>query len=110
MSSSVITSYSIHYTKLYEDLAKQILQEEATKHPLVFDNRTQEDIANGLPKVMTRVILLGDSGITLRAYVWAKSNDDAFVLSCDLNEIILKRYKESGIEIPYPHYSIVMKK
>ncbi len=91
------------------DLAKQILQKEAESHPLLIDNRSKEDIENGIPLVMIRVISLGEYAITLRAYVWAKSSDDAFVISCDLNETILRSYKKAGIEIPYPHYSLVMK-
>ncbi len=92
------------------DLAKKVLQEEAEKHPLVIDNRTQEDLDNQVPKVIVRVILLGDYSVTIRAYVWAKSSDDAFVISCDLNETILKRFNNENIEIPYPHHSIIMKK
>ncbi len=92
------------------DLAKHIIQYEAENHPLVIDHRSQEDISNGSPKVIVRVINLGDFGITIRAYVWTNKNDDAFIISCDLNEIILKRFKEANIEIPYPHRTIVMKK
>ncbi len=91
------------------DLAKSILQREAERHPLIIDNRSKEDIAKGQPLVMIRVISLGEYAITLRAYVWAKSSDDAFVISCDLNEIILRSFKQEGIEIPYPHYSLLMK-
>lgn len=91
------------------NLAKRILQEEAEKHPLVIDNRTQEEVHNQIPKVIVRVILLGDYSVTIRAYVWAKSTDDAFVVSCDLNEIILGRFRQENIEIPYPHHSIIMK-
>ncbi len=92
------------------DLAKKIIQEEAESHPLIYDNRTDEDKLNGEPVVRIRVIRLGEYSITIRAYVWAKCNDDAFVIFCDMNESVKKRFDTSGIEIPYPHRTIVTKK
>ncbi len=92
------------------DLAKEIIREEAENHPLLMDNRTEEDKISNLPKVVIRVIKLGEYSITIRAYVWAKCNDDAFVISCDMNESVKKRFDANGIEIPYPHRTIVNKK
>ncbi len=92
------------------DLAKEMIREEAENHPLLMDNRTEEDKINNLPKVVIRVIKLGEYSITIRAYVWAKCNDDAFVISCDMNESVKKRFDANGIEIPYPHRTIVNKK
>jgi small-conductance mechanosensitive channel len=102
----------VEFTVSYDsdlDLAKKIIYEEAVKHPLVVDNRSAEEIKNDKPKVALRVILLGDFGITIRAYVWSKSNDDAFVILCDLNELVKKRFDAEGVEIPYPHQTIVFK-
>ena len=90
-------------------LAKQIMMEEAVAHPLSLDNRSEEDIADGRPAVMVRVITLGDFAITLRAWVWAKDTADAFVISCDLFESVKARFDREGIEIPYPHRTIVQK-
>ncbi len=92
------------------DLAKSIIQEEAENHPLVFDNRSEEDKLNNEPIVRIRVISLGEYSVTIRAYVWAKCNDDAFVIYCDMNESVKKRFDSVGIEIPYPHRTIVNKK
>ncbi len=92
------------------DLAKEIIQEEAEKHPFILDNRSEEDKLNNEPVVRVRVIRLGEYSVTLRAYVWAKCNDDAFVIFCDMNETVKKRFELSGIEIPYPHRTIVNKK
>lgn len=92
------------------DLAKQIIYDEAVNHPLLVDNRSEEEIAENKPKVVLRVIRLGDFSVTLRAYVWAKNNDDAFILNCDMNESVKKRFDKEGIEIPYPHRTIVQKK
>ena len=58
---------------------------------------------------MVRTIMWEESGVKLRAYVWAKNNDDAFVINCDLMESVKKRFDQAGIEIPYPHRTIVYK-
>lgn len=92
------------------DLAKEIIREEASNHHLTVDNRSKEDIEKGTPKVVVRVINLGEYSITIRAYVWAKGNDDAFVIACDLNELVKKRFNKEGIEIPYPYQSLIIKK
>lgn len=92
------------------DLAKKIIYEEAINHPLIYDNRSEEDKTNDKPIAIIRVIRLGEYSITIRAYIWAKNNDDAFVLNCDMNESVKKRFDKEGIEIPYPHRTIVQKK
>lgn len=91
------------------DLAKKIIFEEAIKHPLIHDNRSIKDIEENKPVVVTRVIRLGEYSITIRAYVWAKCNDDAFIISCDMNESVKKRFDAEGVNIPYPHRTIVHK-
>lgn len=92
------------------DLAKQIIYEEAVNHPLIYDNRSEAEKEAGKPVVNTRVIRLGEYSITIRAYVWAKNSDDAFILNCDLNESVKKCFDREGIVIPYPHRTIVHKK
>ncbi|TLX71143.1 mechanosensitive ion channel family protein [Labilibacter sediminis] len=91
------------------DLAKQIIYEEAVKHPLVYDNRSEDEKKEGKPIVIIRVIRLGEYSVTIRAYIWAKNNDDAFVLNCDMNESVKKRFDREGVEIPYPHRTIIQK-
>lgn len=91
------------------DLAKQIMREEAMAHPLLIDNRSQEQIEAGEPQVMVRVLALQDSGILLRAWAWTEGQADSFVLGCDLYESIKKRFDREGIEIPYPHRTVVQK-
>ncbi|WP_430812705.1 MULTISPECIES: mechanosensitive ion channel family protein [unclassified Carboxylicivirga] len=88
--------------------AKEILREEAEKHPLTLDVRKPEDIEKGSPKVTVRTIALMEYAIKIRAYVWAKDSDDAFLISCDLNDIILRRFKQEGISIPYPHHNVII--
>ena len=91
------------------DLAKKILEEEVMNHPLHIDPRTPEDIAKGIPEVMVRVISLGESSVNLRAWAWAKDAPDAFMMNCDLIESIKKRFDREGVEIPFPHRTLVYK-
>lgn len=91
------------------DLAKEIMRDEVEKHPLSVDVRTEEQIEAGEPRVPVRVILMGESSVNLRAWSWANNPPDAFVMECDLLESIKKRFDREGIEIPYPHRTLVYK-
>ncbi len=89
------------------DLAKHIIREECEDHPNLIDNRSELDKYNNVKKVIVRVIELGDSAVTLRAWAWASNFTDAFVMKCDLYESIKKRFDKEGIEIPFPHRTMV---
>ena len=91
------------------DLAKHIINEECESHPNLIDNRSELDKYNKVPKVVVRVIALEDSAVTLRAWAWASNFSDAFVLKCDLYESIKKRFDKEGVEIPFPHRTLVFK-
>ncbi len=91
------------------DQARAVMLEEIMPHPLRIDGRTKEQIEQGAPEVMIRVLGLGDFSVNLRAYVWAKDQADAFAMGCDLYESIKKRFDKEGIEIPYPHRTLVTK-
>lgn len=82
-------------------MAKSIMAEEAMQHPLQIDARKAEDIAEGKPEVMVRVVAMDERGTRLRAYVWAKDTADAFAMSCDLLETIKKRFDEAGIHLTF---------
>lgn len=92
------------------DLAKQIITDEAINHPMSIDNRTEEEKLSDAPMILLRIIALGDFSVKIRAYVWCRNNDEAFALTCDLNESVKKRFDREGIEIPYPHRTVVEKK
>ncbi len=92
------------------DLAKRIMQEECEKHPLIYDNRTEEDIKDGKPMVRVALTKLNDSSVTIRAWAWSPSFVDSFNLRCDVFESIKKRFDTEGIEIPFPYRTVVMKK
>jgi small-conductance mechanosensitive channel len=92
------------------DKAIDIIRDEAEKHPLLIDNRSAEDIAKNVPLVIVRLIALSDFSVNLKAYVWSKGNDDAFVIKCDLLKSVKERFDNEGIEIPFPYRTIVFKK
>ncbi|MFD1160962.1 mechanosensitive ion channel family protein [Hwangdonia seohaensis] len=91
------------------DLAKKIMQEECENHPLILDNRTEEDIQEGKPIVRTALVKLDDFSVIIRAWTWERSYSDSFQLKVDVLESIKKRFEKEGIEIPFPYRTIVMK-
>ncbi len=90
------------------DLAKKIINEEAENHPFSIDNRTSLDISNGVPKVVVRVMQLGESSVDIKAWIWVSDQGSVLEMVSDLNQSIKKRFDESGILIPYPHRTIEM--
>lgn len=87
-----------------------IIKEETENHSLTIDNRSQEDIKSDVPKVRIRVTAWLDSAVNIRANAWTKDHADGWVLKCDLYKRIKERFDNEGIEIPYPHRTIVYKK
>lgn len=92
------------------DRAMSIMRDEIMRHPLLTDNRTEADKAGNIPQVQIRVINLGDSAITLRAWAWAANSGNAFAMKCDLLKAIKERFDTENIEIPYPYYNYIEKK
>jgi small conductance mechanosensitive channel len=91
------------------DTAKSIMRDQCMKHPNLIDNRSSLEIKNGDPKVLVRVIGLNESEVTLRAWTWAYDYSSSFVMKCDLLESIKKAFDAQGIEIPFPHRTMVFK-
>ena len=89
--------------------AKTILREEAMKHPLHIDNRTEEAKKEGKDEIVVRVVSFGDSSINLRAWVWANNQGEGFEMHCDLLETIKARFDAENIEIPFPYRTLVFK-
>lgn len=92
------------------DKAREIMIEEAMKHPLLSDYRTKKEIKDGVPQLKVIVSDLGNSSVQLRMTLWAKNSGDAFSLLADLRESVKKRFDLEGIEIPYPYQNIIIKK
>lgn len=91
------------------DHAVQIIQREAVKHKYYIDNRNELELARGEHPVMVRVMSFLDSGILLRASVWAKDPTDGFELKCDLNKSIKERFDEGGISLAPLNHLVVLK-
>jgi small-conductance mechanosensitive channel len=94
----------------YIDRAMDLMREECMAHPLLIDNRSQEDKDKGIPVVVIKVISLSESSVDLRATCWTKNLTDGFELRTDLLKSIKQRFDREGIEVPFPHRTIVMKK
>ncbi|MBK6347814.1 MAG: mechanosensitive ion channel [Bacteroidales bacterium] len=90
--------------------AKTILSETVEAHPNCLDNRSPQEIMEGVPQVIVRVISFGESSVNLRAYGWAANTGEGFVMKCDVFESLKQRFQDGGIEFPYPHRTIVYKK
>ena len=84
-------------------------QQEAVKHKYYIDNRNELELARGEHTVMVRVMAFLDSGILLRASVWAKDPTDGFDLKCDLNKSIKERFDEAGINLAPLNHLVVLK-
>lgn len=91
------------------ELAKKIMQKECEKHPLLIDNRSAIDILDGKPLVRTALISINESTLTVRAWTWARNFSDAFNMRCDLLESVKSRFDAEGIDLAYPHRTIVFK-
>lgn len=96
----------------YESNARQAIQlmrEQCEKHPLVVDRRLPEEVASG--EFMVRIVVLrhDESAVVLRAYVWAANPADGFQARCDLLLLVQEAWQQNGIEIPYPHRTLVQK-
>jgi small-conductance mechanosensitive channel len=89
--------------------AKLLIENAILNHPLYIDNRTNEEKRNGEPEVLVKVIGFGDSSVNIRAWIWTHNPDNAFMLKFELNELVKEAFNENGIEIPYPHRTIVYK-
>lgn len=89
--------------------AFEIIREEAEKHPLSIDNRTEEQLADQEPIIQVRLVEITEFALLIRAWIWSASQPDAFRLRCELNEILVRRFREEGIEMPYPHRTLIVK-
>lgn len=90
------------------DQAMRIMQEEAEKHPDCRDNRTSEDIEDGVPMVRVRLINITENGMQLRAYAWAKDAPTGFAMKCDLFRNIKRRFDENNIQIGHQRHNVTL--
>jgi len=88
------------------NLAMTIMTEEISGHPLLIDQRTEEQKRDSIPVVVVRLTSLGDSAITLKAWAWAENSGNGFILQCDSYANIKRRFDQAGIDIPFPQTTI----
>lgn len=81
--------------------ALDIMAEAAQKHPDFLDTRTEQEKAEDKIPVTAKVVALEDNGVRCRAYVWAKDNDTAFEMKCDLFKILKERFDQEGIVLSH---------
>ncbi len=89
--------------------AMQIISEEVKKHPDYLDGRTAEEKQQKKPEVVIRLVDFADSGLKLKATVYSENNAQGYAMLSDIRIAIKKRFDEAGIEIPYPHRSVIVK-
>ena len=94
-----------------DDLTKamEVMRDEVMQHPNLIDRRSEAEKEAGEPQVKVKVMALGDSSITLRAWAWAATSGDAATMRFDLYKSIKERFDKEGIEIPYPYYNQIVK-
>ena len=90
------------------DHAMETMSDEIMKHPMLIDHRSDGERKAGVPQVVVRVISLGDSAITLRAWAWAATPGNAFTMKCDLLKSVKERFDSEKIEIPYPYFNQIV--
>lgn len=90
--------------------AIEIMRDEAKKHPLFIDARSDEEKQNNIDPVRVKVMGFGDSSVNLRAWVWSNTPINAFMMHLDLNKAIKERFDREGVEIPFPYRTLVYKK
>jgi small-conductance mechanosensitive channel len=90
------------------DKAMHIIREEAMKHPLFLDERTNEEKLKGIPAVDVRVLGYSESAVQLRASVWTKDHITGFDLKCDLYKSIKERFDVEGVHIPATFRTVVV--
>lgn len=96
--------FNLEVVLVYEaniDRALEIMKEEAQKHPDFIDGRTDAQKRQDEPIVIAKVVALEDNGVRCRAYVWARDNDAAFEMKCDLLKNLKERYDQEGIQISH---------
>jgi small-conductance mechanosensitive channel len=86
--------------------------EEALSHPGVLKRVDKQDneFLSKPDIVKVRLIELSESSQIMRLYYWSPDQSTSMKTNFDLTEAIKKRFDREGIEIPYPHRTIVYKK
>ena len=91
------------------DKAMAVMAEECTQHPSCLDRRTAQELEQGVPIVVVRLVRIEDSSLVLRAAVWGRDPLTSRSMRHDLNRALKLRFDREGIDLPYPHRTITFK-
>lgn len=90
--------------------AMAIIAREIRNHPAYLDNRTPEEVMAGRPEVLVRVVEFADSSVKLRGFAWAANQSVVYQMKSDLLITVKRAFDEAGIEIPYPHRTVLLER
>jgi small-conductance mechanosensitive channel len=71
-------------------------------------------IAGEIPEILAEpqpeayFVSFGESALNMALFFWAADYTKVYALTDRLNTLILRRFKESGIEIPYPTRTVIL--
>ncbi len=90
-------------------LAMGLMADIVAAHADCLDVRTEAEKHNGAPRVTVRVQDLTEFSVKLRAFVWTVDTAASFPVMSDLRFEVLKKFRENGVEIPYPYRNVILK-
>lgn len=86
--------------------AKKIITEVILKNKNVIDVRSEEDKKKGVPQINILLKEFTANGICLRTTIWTNNIDTNFKACSDIRYEIIKKFRESNIQIPYNHQTV----
>lgn len=98
----------ISYTSDYHK-AVELITQLAIKHPNCIDQRTPQQIKEGIKQIDIYCMEFKDSSISLRATIYTIDNTKGFELLSDLRIQTKEAFQKNNILIPYPHMVIETK-
>lgn len=98
--------YPLDVNVTYEsnmETAIRLISEAVVKCPSFIDVRTHEDEENGKPPVNPLVVELGDNGILVRTWVYAKTLEMSYAQRTEMYPAIKRTFDANGVSMSYPH-------
>ncbi|HCK88936.1 MAG TPA: hypothetical protein DHW39_09025 [Erysipelotrichaceae bacterium] len=101
-------SFSVAYDTDLE-LMKKVIFDVVLNTEGYIDYRSEEQKKNGEDPFLVRTDDFLDSGILISFPIVCRTFGDSFRIASDIREGILRKFRDNGIEIPYPKVDIVNK-
>ena len=83
-------------------LVKRTLLEAAAAHPSVVQEKPANSKNESVAPPLARFTQFGESSLQFELLVWIADSFERFDIASDLHFSILERFRERGIEIPFP--------